>query len=251
MTTKETLLSENELVNSLFMRRGTLPIVLTVPHDGWLEKIGKTQLLKDSILSPGSRDMAARVVARDIYVYALRKIGQTPSLAICLVKRQYQSIQTQRHFESTAVNLIMEAKEHRPDRRTLLIDLHGFKEQPDIREYDLIFGTDHRRSVSGSNIDIELAEFMTNRGYSVYLPTEEIKEAERYGAGGERDADKITPLVQEIIAAEIPGVDAVQIEIADRFRQRGTEREGKKLSQDLGDFLVHYGLNKAIAPFGC
>lgn len=239
MYTSEIRIPENDLRYSLFVRRGTLPIVLTVPHDGFLEKVGQTHLVKDEVLSPSPRDEAVRVVARDIYTHVWNKIDQVPSLVICLVKRKFRTIQTQRYFEQAAINLLKSTAISNPGKRILHIDLHGFKEQPEIGDYDLIFGTDHRKSV-GSSADIELANFMINRGYKVYLPTEEVRAGERYGAGGEIGEDKISPLVQEVLATQMTQVDSIQIETARRFRQRGAETEGKKLSRDLGNFFIYY-----------
>jgi N-formylglutamate amidohydrolase len=113
----------------------------------------------------------------------------------------------------------------------LLLDIHGFGVQPPYapREgYDLILGTGNRTTIAHGDVDQELAHFLEACGYNVFLPSHEIEHPphERMNGG----------FTVRSFAREFK-VNAIQLEIAPRFRKRDSAMLGTKLSQDLGEFL--------------
>lgn len=226
--------TEKELRSTLLVREGMLPIVLTVPHDGRFTRIG------ERILSPAEgivsntepRDLAVRAIARDVYLQILGSQQEAPNLIIELIEREYRTLEIQRYFEQTAVRLLNKVIPLK-DKPKLLFDLHGFSVQPAFGKFDLILGTDHRKSVGDSNVDQQFAEFMRTKGYEVYLPTQEIVDGERFSASGSKSQNQIVPLVQEIMAAGLANTVSMQLEIAWHFRQAGAKEEGMKLSKEI------------------
>ncbi|HUC94518.1 MAG TPA: N-formylglutamate amidohydrolase [Candidatus Saccharimonadales bacterium] len=121
---------------------------------------------------------------------------------------------------------------------SLLIDLHGFGRQPEFAPkpdgYDIILGTGNRQSVPHGEIDRELGQYLKDLGYTVFVSREIAKggkEEELYAAGF------TTRLYSEMF-----GINAIQIEIAPKFRDYWTgETLGPKLSKDLISFIdEHY-----------
>lgn len=223
------LLSNELLSQSLFTREGTLPIVLTVPHDGTLTGLGEVNLPN---YGKKPRDMAVRSLARDVFLQLYKETNEIPSLVIQRVNRRHITPQIKEYFDQTCIETVDSVRLQ--NGNALHIDLHGFTAQPVLGTYDLILGTGHRKSMSESKLDHELAEFMSQKGYAVYLPTNSPIEGELYSASNSRT------LVQRILQAEVPDTISLQIEIARHFRRSQTEGLGRQLAADLGDFIVTY-----------
>jgi hypothetical protein len=92
---------------------------------------------------------------------------------------------------------------------------------------DLIFGTNNRRSVF-SNVDIQLEEWMVNRRYVVLVANEEMFQG------------IFTGRYNVIDYAEKFHVDSILIEVTRRYRVQGAESIGKKLANDLAEFIRDY-----------
>ena len=126
-------------------------------------------------------------------------------------------------------------KRQRGHENSLLLDVHGFKKQPDYQphlqaeDYDLILGTDNRKTVH-TDVDRRLARFMTDRDYRVFLPgTEPVVPGKPDWRSGQYTVKHY---------AKLFGVDAVQLEVASHFRVRSATERGQKLSRDLAEFLT-------------
>jgi N-formylglutamate amidohydrolase len=115
-------------------------------------------------------------------------------------------------------------------KKCLLMDFHGFANQPSYGEYDLILGTGNRTTVR-SNVDQLFADFFSKRDYHVFLPTRETKELQEdiYNGGF---------TVRHY--AKIFTINAIQIEIAKKFRTHEGGGVGQKLSIDLSEFFTQY-----------
>lgn len=117
-------------------------------------------------------------------------------------------------------------------KRTLLIDMHGFIKQPEYAPhegFDLILGTGNRITIPYGNPDEQLANYMTERGYHVFLP----------------QPQSIGPLEDVYAAdfttrhhAETSRVNAIQIEIANKFRTKHGRDAGIKLAQCFAEFFA-------------
>lgn len=110
--------------------------------------------------------------------------------------------------------------------KCLLLDIHGFVNQPDFGEFDVIFGTRHRTTVV-SDVDIEFAEFLQDKGYRIYLPTEQSVKGEKFGGGF--TVAKYSQL----------NINAIQIEIAKEFRVKNATKR-KALTKNIREFLKEY-----------
>jgi N-formylglutamate amidohydrolase len=120
-------------------------------------------------------------------------------------------------------------------RGCALIDFHGFGTGAKLPwgECDLVLGTAYRKTVK-SDIDQALTEFMTERGYKVFLPgPKPVGDLWDHFDGG---------FITRHYAATY-GLDTVQIECAKHFRTSATRAEGEKLSSDLAAFFkIYFGL---------
>jgi len=134
------------------------------------------------------------------------------------------------HYHQEITNLINRAIEIYGQNGCLLIDLHGFAKQPPHGEYDLIFGTGNRITIR-SEVDRDMAKFLSSRDYKVFLPADE-------SIGPSEDSYSADFTTRHY--AEKFGIDAIQIEVAKKFRVREGEEIGQRLSADLAEFLTEY-----------
>lgn len=137
-----------------------------------------------------------------------------------------------KYYHDTLRQLIESSCEKFGQNNSLLIDLHGFKNQPPYAPeggYDLIFGTGNRITIPHGDLDIRIAAFMRSRGYKVFLPESAmVGPIEDYFS-----ADFTTRHYSERY-----DINVLQIEIAAKFRAPGASEIGQKLSKDISDFLV-------------
>ena len=137
------------------------------------------------------------------------------------------------YYHQIIVNLLRKAIRTYGQEKCLLVDFHGFAKQPSYGEYDLIFGTGNRITVH-SSIDQVLSDFFLARGYRVFLPVEET-------IGQQEDVYSADFTVRHY--AEKFGIDAIQIEVAKRFRILEGKEIGQRLSIDIAAFFrLHFGL---------
>jgi hypothetical protein len=116
--------------------------------------------------------------------------------------------------------------------RPLLLDFHGFSRPAPYGDFDVIMGTGNRRTVT-NDTDTKLGEYLRGKGYSVFIPglTTYIPGVDDY-----LDAD------HTVHAASRHGTDAVQIEVARRFREIGGEPLGRQLARHFAEFIASYSV---------
>jgi N-formylglutamate amidohydrolase len=225
-----------------FQSKGVAPVIITVPHDpisrisdwqGFLQTREKGVIMGlEEYLWPIIRD----IILQTSKVSVVR--GTLPRRLIDY-NRSYHDVngpalrdQQLQHFYSNYHGIIEvfieRAMKAYGSNRCLLLDMHGFKKQPFERiNYDIILGTDHRKTIrSGMDVDKQLAFFLRRRGYSVYLPIEENVCGEKYTG-----AFTVTHYAEKYM------INAIQIEIAKKFRTKMGLKLGMKLSKDLADFI--------------
>jgi N-formylglutamate amidohydrolase len=123
------------------------------------------------------------------------------------------------------------------NEQTLLLDLHGFSNQPEYAPqpdgYDLILGTGNRGSILYGDVDIVMGEYLTERGYSVFVPgVEPLK--------GQQEDCFVGDFTTRYHSRNSE-VNAIQVEIANRFRNGDDAKIlGAKLARDLSDFVDYY-----------
>jgi N-formylglutamate amidohydrolase len=112
----------------------------------------------------------------------------------------------------------------------LFCDFHGFSRQPPHGPYDIILGTGNRKTIK-TDVDVEFAEHLSQKGYSVFLPRETT-------VGREEDwyaADFTTRHY-----AERYGINFIQVEIFSDLRQYANRHLGEQLSMHIADFVSGY-----------
>lgn|GEM_PF-4166552 len=219
------------LQESFWQQDGTLPVLVTAPHNGWRKTLGMQELPR----APHSKasDGATRFIAQDIHRF-MQGCGQlTPTILIDAVHRAYRTPETRAFFEyKTYEALCKLRREH--DGPLLHLDIHGFGKHPETQDYDLILGTAHRKTVGDSNADRQLASFTNARGYRTYLPNEEPQQGEVY------TAQSPATLVQRVSQVAAGQIASIQIEISPNYRTKETQERGQQLAHDLGMFCVEW-----------
>jgi hypothetical protein len=222
-------LSAELLSETITVYKGILPVVLTVPHDGNLTKVGSVTL---DYLGGKLRDLAVSILATDVYESLSQIRQENITLVMQKVKRQFITPAIQEYFESQCISHIEELASH--NTRVLHLDLHGFKGQPNFGEFDLILGTGHRTTVGNSTLDQVFGSFLQKKGYSVYIPTDQTREGELYSASHPRT------LVQKVRQAAIENVVSIQVEISPSFRMSDRQEQGRRLTYDIAEFINEY-----------
>lgn len=118
---------------------------------------------------------------------------------------------------------------HRP----LLLDLHGFsraKAPSEFQQYDIILGTGNRTTVF-TDVDCHFAQYLRRRGYRVFLPRRKPIRAIPDYLNGRFTVRNVAAILE---------IDAIQVEISDRFRSAGAREAGQMLTQHLASFINHY-----------
>lgn len=205
-------------------------VVVSVSQDGNLSELAGTKLFQNIDAKP--QDVAVMSIAYDLQSISDTDYGRYPTLLRQKIDPRYITPQLKKHFEKGVVETIEELK----GGSALLLDLQGFSKQPEGEEYDLIIGTAHRKSVRGTSIDIHFAEFMSKKGYNLYVPTEQAMEGELYTAEDQNS------LVQIVTNKQISNVFSLQIEIARHFGLNTPESiaKGKQLAMDLSAYLIDW-----------
>ncbi len=212
---------------------GSLPLIVTIPHDGEYHELNGIQLPYQ--ISQGKRDLAVRKIGYEICNFMSERYGKTPIFINQLIHRKRMTPQITQFYEKTVIDALRLSPYK---KRLIYIDLHGCTRQPDFGTYDLIAGTDNRKTVKESNIDYQIGEFMQKRGISMYIPQETPRAGEIWGAKLERT------LMQKMLRADLPHVVGMQIEIARWFRtpeDNGIEK-GRMLSSHLADCFYEISL---------
>lgn len=227
------------------------PIVISIPHDSL-----PTQNFNNFFLPRKSegRDLNIWPIVRDIMLdypthmvrglmprrfieyntgypintnyYPLSGKEKIAALADQRLIAQYQ------YFHDTIKRLIAESKKAFSLKECLLVDMHGFGNQPEyappVHGFDLILGTGNRSTIKHGNIDKHLAKYFSDLGYNIFLPQEtNVREIEDAFNGGY--------IVRH--HSKESNINAIQIEIAPRFRNRDGKDIGQKLAKHFTTFF--------------
>lgn len=230
-------------------------VILSVPHDGLIPN-DFSGLFKERTRGPKVRDVHVWPIANDIVQNCLQ-LGMTVDAIRFLMSRAYVDANREmsgepnlapdtlgqtalddprltivyEHYHRELDRLIRMSVRRHGAENILLLDLHGFGKQPAFapsKGYDLFLGTANRTTIHHDEIDHVFAGFMTDRGYSVFLPSEKPI----FPGGDPYSAGHITRLY-----AKKYDINAMQIEICSAFRQRENKERGKKLTADTAEFL--------------
>jgi len=233
-------------------------VIVAVPHDGlpkstfsgWFQERTQGTTLHDlNVWSIAKRIVqhgmdlgvnidAIRFLMSRLYVDANRALRVNENLDpdtmryTALVDENL--VQVYEHYHQESGRLVERAIAAHGVQNVLFIDLHGFARHPEIgppEGYDLILGTANRATIPYGEVDRAFAACMEQRGYRVFLPGEQSvgPQGDPYNAGHTTRR-----------YAKQYGANALQIEIARKFRGKDKEK-GVKLAQDMAEFFAqHY-----------
>lgn len=209
------------------------PVIITVPHDGspphdFLGFFGERKkgekgldsnvwpIVKDILCITDKASAVRGVFPRGWIDFNRPPVASQQDMETAFddpgLKRYYD------YYHGEVARLIKMAIESHGQENCLLMDFHGFVKQPANGEYDVILGTGKK-----TELEKTLEKFLSERGYRVLSePPENV-----YGAG-----------FTTLFYAKIFGIDAIQIEVAKRFRTFQGREIGQKLSLDMAEFLV-------------
>lgn len=194
---------------------GNIPVIITVRHDGFATHIcgSKLPLVRDKdINDAGTAFLGFRAIRR------FAAWNEQPSFLYNKIARNRCSQEIWGiYYES----VLREARRLLGVHgRCFVFDLHRFYKHPPVGRYDIFFGTDHRRTVN-SELDQRFASELFNQCWGecramwrVYLPDDEPKEGERFGATNPKT-------LVRWLKTEEPRVEAIQIEFYKSLLENG------------------------------
>jgi len=239
-----------------FVPKEKTPIIVTVPHDGFsfgdlagfFKKRKKGVCGRDKHVWPIVKDIllqSATVAVRGNFPRHFVDYNRHPRgkrygifSSYKKVEPAFQDETTERFYwlyHNTVKGSLKEIFESFISKEVALFDFHGFTRQPSYGEYDLILGTGNGKTIFNKNraIDQRFAHFLAKRGYKVFLP----KNAEQILMNTLDQNDEYDGDFTVHHCSRKYRMDAIQVEIASKFRQRNNTALGKKLSNDIADFF--------------
>jgi N-formylglutamate amidohydrolase len=227
--------------------KGTLPLILTVPHDGgeflgFLPVRTKGVLLRDT----GTRELAERVAS-----VLETRVGKRPYLVIALFSRKYldanrseqeameseDALPAYKAYHGQITAYISEVKAKFP-AGSLLVDIHGQANDPNTTFRGTRAGLTAKTLVSrygqtSLQGEKSITGVLAARGYSVNPPVgaETLREDPRFSGGY---------TVFNYGSQRPEGIDAIQLEFGKN--QRVNERLAEDLAEALIVFMTHYKL---------
>lgn len=196
---------------------GMMPLILCSHHDGQNAALNGAPLLKlrERHNDEGTRDLSLRTT--DIME---RTRGKSPHLLIFDIRIQTSTNEMFNLYIAKVRAVIGDCL--KCFGKCAVIDIHRFYKHPEFtcdirREYDIWFGTDHRRSVY-DDFDkriaaaiIEAYKKFCSQEISIYVPEEKNKIGESFGATGKTPERTILTKVISDTFANQP-VNAIQAE---------------------------------------
>lgn len=231
---------------------GTLPLILTVPHDG-AASLGSTpeRIPGRSKQDKLTRDAGTRVLAEQIASRLEARFGKRPYIVIAGFHRKYldanraqqdamqspEALPAYRAYHDQIAAFVAEAKRRFP-AGALLVDIHGQADEPDI-----IFRGTHAGMTTttllkrfGATVlsgEKSILGVLEAKGYQVHPPVaaNTLREDPRFAGG-------FTVLAYG--SHRPTGINAIQLEFGARMRKQ------PRLPQDVADalhtFMRQHGL---------
>ena len=188
---------------------GNTPVILTVPHDGGL--IGWEHKIFKIVREERTNDEGTVYLVMAIRRYMEEEHSKRPyTLFQEIERRRLDKHFVEKFYRRVLRDVIVCLGQW---GRCYLFDIHGFADQLPGEDYDIIFGTDNRRTIIG-NFDEKFAAFLGSlvlsasgdRKLRAFLPQQEPVPEQRFGA------TKNHTLVKWIKNRE-PRVSAMQVEV--------------------------------------
>lgn len=233
--------------NLVSSSKGTLPLVLTVPHDGG-EFLGlvpvrtKGELVRDA----GTRDLAERVASR-----LEERLGKRPYMVVAKFSRKYldanraeqdameskDALPAYRAYHDQIAAFVSELKAKFPSG-ALLVDVHGQGADPNTTFRGTRAGLTAKALLSrfGSSAlqgEKSIIGVLASKGYQVnpVVGADTLREDSRFNGGY---------TVFTYGSQRPEGIDAIQLEFGKS--QRANQRLAEDLTEALIVFMTHYEL---------
>lgn len=229
--------------------RGTLPLVLTVPHDGG-EFLGFTPARSKGakFRDAGTRELAERVASR-----LEERLGKRPYVVIAKFSRKYldanrseqdamesqNALPAYRAYHDQIGAYVSELKSQFP-AGSLLLDIHGQSDEPNTTFRGTRAGLTVKAMLDrfGPSVlqgDRSIIGVLAARGYQVFpaLGADSLREDTRF-AGGYAVFTYGSHLAT--------GIDAIQLEFGK------SHRANLRLAEDLADALVIFMTQFELLP---
>lgn len=188
---------------------GNIPFIMTVRDDGYFDSLDGKNILPLA-KHPKRNDTGTRVLG-----FLIANGGPIfhPFLMLQNIERKRMANPIRLYFYGRILETAKKCLEKWGE--CYILDLHATEKQPTFGQYDIIFGTDHRRT-SGGNFDIKLAGLLQETGaLKVFVPSETPRPGEIFPAS-------LNSTLIKWLKFEEPKVVAVQMEIHKSwFKSRG------------------------------
>jgi N-formylglutamate amidohydrolase len=235
--------ANNQLVISL---EGSLPLLLTVPHDGE-ESIGSVPVrtVGDTVRDLGTRQLAEKVAS-----FLEQKLKAKPRLVIAKFSRKYldanraeqdamqsaEALPTYQAYHAEIARHVSELRAAFP-QGALLLDIHGQSKDLNTTFRGTRAGLTAKTLVQKHGIEAIQGEKsilggLASKGYNVNpSPGSESPEEDRRFAGGHT--------VYSYGSHRPQGIDAIQFEFGKN--QRASWSLAENFAEAIATFLTHYG----------
>lgn len=227
--------------------KGTLPLLLTVPHDGG-EFIGlvPARTTGAMVRDAGTRDLAERVA-----VLLEQRLGKRPYLVIAKFSRKFldanrveqeameskDALPAYEAYHAQVAAAISEIRREFPGG-SLLIDVHGQSGEPGTtfrgtRDGLTVKSLLKRHGPAALQGETSIIGVLASKGYTVHpsIGATSSREDKRY-AGGHT--------VFTYGSHQPEGIDAIQLEFGKSHRD--DPRLAENVAEALASFLTHYAL---------
>jgi N-formylglutamate amidohydrolase len=226
--------------------RGSLPLILTVPHDGG-DYVGRVLVRSKGALS---RDVGTRELAERVSDLLEKRLGARPYLVVARFNRKFvdanraeeeafESPDAQpawRAYHETIAAFIAEVKPRFP-AGALLVDVHGQSEEPDTVFRGTRAGLTARALLKRGGAEAlqgpgSVTGRLAARGYRVVpeVGAAQLREDPRFAGGY---------TVFTYGSQHDMGIDAIQLEFGRNLRSRPELPDA--LAEAIAIFLVDYG----------
>jgi N-formylglutamate amidohydrolase len=240
--------------------RGTLPVLLTCPHDGKIDPGVAERTGRGSSCPPLNkrRDLHTRQITEGIAQAVLDAVGEAPYVVIAEFHRRY--IDANRspdcayddpkakpyydEYHTTIRNFVREIRAE-SGGLGLLVDIHGTDDAPS----DIFLGTGDGSTIARLlQVDSQamwrrrsLRAFLEAAGYTVSPQKPNVPEPLPGGF-----------TVRTYGSSNADGVDAIQVEIGSRLRADGLEREllTEVLAYATNSLLARYADSHTLVAVG-
>jgi N-formylglutamate amidohydrolase len=230
--------------------KGTLPLILTVPHDGGDFR----ELVPERKTGVLTRDAGTARLAQSVASILQAHTGKRPYLVIARFSRKYldanraerEAMESEgarpayRAYHDQIAAYVDEVRSRYPSG-SLMIDIHGQSQDPDTTfrgtraglTTKALIGRHGQDAIQGENSILGL---LAAKGYAVNPPIDRLSLDEdlRYSAGF---------TVVQYGSQKASGIDAIQLEFGKNHRAR--ERLAQDFAEALLVFMTHYGLLKS------